>query len=144
MFCTERSWENPDPYCVVKLVKDGALAEPGVYDYLLNNLSNPRNHTLPCEVVHADPSIIIMPFVDNLVDTVWSYGPVYDGLYQILEVGHLLTLCVRMITHHMSILGNGVPTPPPCCSYGTGAFVRFQGLSANYPSGNRTFTRRTC
>ena len=86
VFCTERSWEKPRPSCVVKLVKNSALAEPAVYDYLLSDLSNARNHTLPCEVVHSDPSVIIMPFVEDMVDMLGNYNLAYHFMYEILEV----------------------------------------------------------
>ena len=94
VFCTKRSWGEPNPSYAVKLVKDDALAEPDVYDYLLDDLGNPRNHTLPCEVVHSNPSLIIMPFANNMVDALGPWGRVYDYMYQILEVRPSLSIYV--------------------------------------------------
>ena len=145
VFCTKRSREEPHPSHVVKLVKDDALAEPAVYDRLLDDLSNPRNHTLPCEIIHSDPSVIIMPFVPNMFDMIWFYKWTYHYMYEILEVRFspnslssngllwLLTNTQGMEYLHDRHVAHMVPT-----------LVRFRSLLTNLPTGDRTFTRKTC
>ena len=71
---------------MVKLIKQDAQSELDIYDYLLADTSNPRNHTLPCELVRCDVPILIMPYADISVNELRRYTHIYDCMYQILEV----------------------------------------------------------
>ena len=61
-----------------------------IYEYLLSRLSDPRNHTLPCEIVKTDTKhpFLIMPYV-RTQDTLCTHAELYHSIYQLLEVGLL-------------------------------------------------------
>ena len=119
---------------MVKLVKDDALAELDIYDYLLDDLSDPKNHTLPCEVIHADPPVVIMPFVANMVHTLWLYAPLYDIMYQVLEVRPNRQLVgKRSLTIPSHPLGHGILAPAPRGSHGARYNFALSCLYANLP-----------
>ena len=106
------------PNNVVKIIKEDSQSELDVYDYLLADINNPRNHTLPCEVIRGDVPILIMPHPRISAFEMKNYPDVYYCMYQILEVSSTSTPHQRTFTPS-SWTGHRIHARSPCRPHGT-------------------------
>ena len=89
MFCT--SWFATPQY-VVKIVEPDAKDEAAICEFLQRALDEPDNHAIPCDVVHAEKTVLVMPYLPSmkapsatLRGRLWLES--FLGLaYQLLEV----------------------------------------------------------
>ncbi len=79
------------PQHVVKIVAEPeAKEEAAILEFLQRTLDSPDNHTIPCDVVHAEKTVLVMPYMPSMkapspLDRHWLES-FLDIAYQLLEV----------------------------------------------------------
>ena len=91
MFCT--SWFTAPQY-VVKIVEPDSEAkqdsEAAICAFLQLERTAPDNHTIPCDIIHAEKTVLLMPYLPSMkapspLDGRWLEA-FLDAAYQLLEV----------------------------------------------------------
>ncbi|KAM5541235.1 hypothetical protein V8D89_005164 [Ganoderma adspersum] len=86
VFCT--SWFAA-PQHVVKIVEPDAKEEAAICEFLQRTLENPDNHAIPCDVVHAEKTVLVMPYLPSMKAPSPLHGRWLESFlelaYQLLE-----------------------------------------------------------
>ncbi|KAH9896640.1 hypothetical protein C8Q73DRAFT_686397 [Cubamyces lactineus] len=113
------------------IAKDGGPADRGfvikvldlddeelkIYERLLANLSSPRNHTIPCEIVRDGHPILIMPMISDIDSMITgrrckSSSDLADIFYQLIEgVDYLHTHHIVHMDLCFGNVGGALPSP---------------------------------